>query len=99
MTETALLAETLRLCERYGVMPWHDYGSLRNAPGLPDLILVTMYRAAWRELKSYPGAPWSTAQIQYKYMLKAAGQDYDVWYPRDLESGLIESELYRLSQP
>jgi hypothetical protein len=97
MTEAELLAEIISLCEQRGISLVHNdapHHSKRrqNLIGFPDLFLCGTHRAAFRELKKQDGRS-SPEQTTWKYRLLAAGQDYDVWRPKDLESGRIEREL------
>ena len=97
MTEGDLLSEVLRLAEKYGVLAYHVYDSRRSSgPGFPDLVLASTSGLMFVELKDSVGMR-SPDQVTWAYTLAAAGQAYAVWRPRDLESGLIESELSELA--
>lgn len=97
MTEAELLKLIIMKCDDYNVTWWHDYYPQRNKAGLPDLILWGKYHLIWRELKLHGNKP-EGAQVTWKYGLLATGQDYKVWYPSDLDSGLIDAELEALSK-
>lgn len=91
MTENELLYAVRVLCRRYRLLPYHTFDSRRSEPGFPDVVLVGT-RVLWRELKGERnGLTW--AQAQWGRHLKAAGQDWAVWRPRDLRSGVIEREM------
>jgi hypothetical protein len=40
---------------RFGWRHWHDYDSVRNAPGFPDLVLVRDRSLIFAELKTQTG--------------------------------------------
>jgi hypothetical protein len=97
MTEAELFAQVTSLCEQRRVSLVHNdapHHSKRrqNLIGFPDLFLCGAHRIAFRELKKQYGRS-SPEQTTWKYRLLAAGQDYDIWRPKDLESGRIEREL------
>lgn len=97
MSEAELLAEITSLCEQRRIALVHNdapHHSRRrqNLIGFPDLFLCGTYRVAFRELKKQDGRT-TPDQTTWKYRLRAAGQDYDIWRPKDLESGRIEREL------
>jgi len=56
--------------------------------GLPDLLLIRE-RVMWRELKSEQGR-LRPAQKRILEALRQAGQDVDVWRPRDLDRVVVE---------
>lgn len=93
MTEVELEREVRRLLEVYhlGRSAFHVPDSRRMRAGLPDWIIVGR-SVLWRELKSEYGTV-SRDQRHIGYVLQAAGQDWDIWRPRDLASGRIEREL------
>ena len=74
-----------------------DARTVPSAKGLPDLFLIGTHHCAWRELKM-PGKKPEGQQVAWKYRLKAAGQNYDVWYPSALDSGQVEKELQSLNR-
>jgi hypothetical protein len=83
------------LCKLYGLLWYHAHDSRRSPSGLPDLIIVGR-RTIYRELKTEKGTV-STAQKEWIAALKAAGEDVDVWRPRDWHSGRIARELAALA--
>lgn len=91
MTESELQREIEKLCDKLGLLWWHDNYSLRNKPGLPDLIIVG-HTVLWVELKSNTGS-MKPAQRMWRNDLNSAGQEYRLWYPRDLHSGEIAKTL------
>lgn len=54
----------------------------RNAPGLPDLILVRRPRVVWAELKSERGR-LTDDQRAWIEELRACGQETYIWRPSD----------------
>ena len=79
MTESELQREIEKLCDKLGLLWWHDNYSLRNKPGLPDLIIVG-HAVLWAELKSNTGS-MKPAQRMWRNDLNSAGQEYRLWYP------------------
>ena len=98
MTEAELLAEVISRCERRGIR-WvhidtpHHNKKRQNLTGFPDLFLCGRTRVAFRELKKQYSRTSSPQQTTWKYALLAAGQDWAIWQPSDLESGRIDREL------
>lgn len=82
------------LCVRLGVRWYHAYDSRRSVPGWPDLVLIGQ-GIIYRELKSATGT-LRPDQRDWRDMLRAAGADWAIWRPADLESGRIEAELRAL---
>jgi len=80
------------LCRVLGVRYFHPHDSRRSVPGFPDLVLVGPGGVAYRELKTDRGT-LSPEQTTWKWALLAAGQDWAIWRPSDLASGLIRAEL------
>jgi hypothetical protein len=103
VSEAELLAAIIPLCEQRGIW-WvhidtpHHNKRRQNLFGFPDLFLCGTRRIAFRELKKQDGRTRPT-QTDWKYRLWAAGQDYDVWRPGDLQSGRIQRELDLLCSP
>lgn len=98
MTEAELLAEVAARCEERGIAwvhidtPAHNKRR-QNLIGFPDLFLCGTKGIAFRELKSQYTGRMRSKQTTWKYRLVAAGQDWDLWRPSDLESGRIDREL------
>jgi hypothetical protein len=83
------------LCKELGIRYFHAYNSRHSVPGFPDLVLVGSHGIAYRELKTDWGK-LSPDQTTWKYALLATGQDWEIWRPRDLASGLIRAQLATL---
>jgi len=102
MTEDELLAEVTARCKQHGIWwvhidtPFHNRRR-QNLIGFPDLFLCGTKGIAFRELKSQYTGRMSSEQTTWKYRLIAAGQDWALWRPSDLESGRIDRELDQLS--
>jgi len=92
MNETSLLRAVIALCGKYNVKYFHDYDSLLNPPGFPDLVLVGKKRCVFVELKAQHGQ-MSGDQVSWSWKLKAAGESWYLWRPSDLASGHIEEFL------
>lgn len=97
MTEAHLEREVRRLIARYGLWGYHTHDSRRSAPGWPDWVIVGS-GILYRELKSPYEQP-SGDQRDVGYRLQAAGADWAVWRPLDLESGTIARELEAIRPP
>jgi hypothetical protein len=97
MTEPQLAREVRRLIGLYDVHVMHltDARTAIGAAGMPDLILIGS-EILWRELKS-PYGRLDRQQVLWKYRLRAAGQDWDIWRPLDLDSGRIAQELQAIA--
>jgi hypothetical protein len=103
MTETELLYAITSgsrkrpgLCTQLGIRWYHAHDSRRSIPGWPDLVLVGN-SIIFRELKSAAGT-LRPEQHDWRDVLCAAGADWAIWRPADLESGRIEAELRTLIQ-
>lgn len=91
MSEQALQQAVVQICRMYGIKWYHPYDSRRSNKGWPDLVLCGT-RLILRELKTQVGQ-LTAEQQQWGERLRQAGQDWGVWRPADLESGLILREL------
>lgn len=96
MTEAELLRQVMALCHRHDVVCDHRYQPLHDPAGWPDCSLLGTIAAAFRELKNATRAV-SPAQQRIGQRMRLAGLDWDVWRPRDYESGRIETEIAALS--
>jgi hypothetical protein len=84
------LASSLRLHVHFCSMAKASWQGA--SPGFPDLVIIGRNGVLWRELK-IPPDKLRPAQRALGYTLCASGQDWKVWVPGHLESGLIEKEL------
>lgn len=91
MSEAELERELRALLEERDLYGFHPRVSKGSAPGWPDWVVVGR-RVLYRELKS-SGGQLTPEQRRVGWLLRAAGQDWDVWRPRDLHSGRIAREL------
>ncbi len=102
MLEEQLLAEVMARCEQLAVAcvhvsAVHHNRRRQNLIGFPDLFLCGPGGVAFRELKREGG--WlRPTQTNWKYRLLAAGQDWGVWQPSDLETGKVDKELAALAR-
>ena len=94
MLEDELLAEVLELCASHGVRTYRAVAGVRAQAGWPDLVLWSSW-LIFRELKSTTGR-CSRRQLELGRSLVVAGQDWGIWRPTDLESGLIEEQIASL---
>lgn len=69
--------------------------------GFPDLMVVGPGGVLFRELKTMDGMSRGLRPDQqvWRDRLKAAGQDWQTWMPRDLETGRIEQEMSAIEVP
>jgi hypothetical protein len=103
MTEAQLLAEITGRCDQFGIS-WvhidtpHHNKQRQNLVGFPDLFLCGPDSVAFRELKREGPlrGRLRPEQTDWKYRLRAAGQNWDIWRPSDLDSGRIDQELEAL---
>jgi hypothetical protein len=70
----------------------HRSAAMGASPGFTDLVVIGRNGVLWRELK-IPPDKLRPAQRALGYTLCASGQDWCVWVPGHLDSGLIEKEL------
>jgi hypothetical protein len=94
--EIELQREVAKRCLRYEVDMHHTHQPLQDRAGWVDLALLGTKRVMFRELKTRTGKV-SPAQKRTGDRLIAAGLDYAVWRPADLESGRVDRELAALS--
>lgn len=90
--ETPFLGRVLALARQHGWAAYHTHDSRKSAPGFPDVVLVRE-GVLWRELKTNTGK-LTQEQATWLSLLCHAGQDADVWRPRDWDAIVA-----RLTQP
>ena len=83
MTEKQFQSQVIRHAKRFGWVVYHTYDSRRCEPGFPDLVLVRD-RVLFRELKTEKGK-LTKAQSEWGEKLTAAGADWGVWTPSDMD--------------
>jgi hypothetical protein len=93
-TEKQLQDHTIGVARALGWLAYHTFDSRRSEKGYPDLHLVHPVRglSLFRELKTRTGRI-SPDQKKWGAALLAAGQDFAIWRPADLWSGLILEQL------
>ena len=99
-----LLSEILRRCAgRYLWAVPHNPARFSQriaaSNGFPDVMIIGPGGVLYRELKTYASPDLLPGQMLWKYRLKAAGQNWDIWTPRDLDNGRIDNELADLETP
>jgi hypothetical protein len=96
MTE-AIVSELAEFLDSFGErIKWihvPDSRQLWGTRGSPDYLIVGRRGVLWRECKPRPSSRLSPAQVGWKYMLLASGQDFKVWTARDLADGTCEHEV------
>lgn len=100
MTHGEVVAEILGRAAQRGVLGHYCPDSRRceGDRGLPDVLLVGPFGAAWVEVKT-GAAQLKPAQTTWKHMLLAAGQRYEVMREEDLtDGGLLNPLLLFLSE-
>ena len=97
MSEAELEEHVRAICNDLGVLRIHVYNSRGTTPGVPDAILIGPRGILWRELKTMRGK-LTPAQEQMGHALTVAGQDWGVWRPSLLLSGVIAKELAAISR-
>lgn len=96
MTEAELLRAVTAKCEEWGLWAYHNHGyKTATQKGFPDLVIIG-HGALFRELKSDDG-PLKLYQSEVGRRMEAAGLNWSVWRPADLESGRIQAELRKLA--
>lgn len=95
MNHAELQSRILTLAFQLRLHVHHCDMRLATMPGWPDLVLVGIHGAIWRELKIPPDKPTS-AQTEVGWMLRASGQDWAVWTPADWPEH-IHRELEKIS--
>ena len=88
----ALVRQAQMLARRYDVWAYHASNPIRDAPGLPDLLLLGTVTGIAREVKTGRGV-LSAGQADVGRRLTLASISFDVWRPEDLDSGRIEREI------
>jgi len=91
MTEAELLSQVREKCGELGLYTYHTANPIGSDKGWPDLVIIGS-RVLFRELKSYSGTV-TPEQAETGWILKAARQDWAVWWPKDLDNGNIERQL------
>lgn len=79
------------MCDELGLYHYHEPDSRRSVSGWPDLVIIGS-QVLFRELKSSAGV-LSHDQRIVSWKLRAARQDWAVWWPKDLHNGNIERQL------
>jgi len=96
MTEAGLLKAVTGICEDWGLWCYHNAGfRTASKKGFPDLVILG-HGMLFRELKSGDGSV-KVAQSDVGRRIEAAGGNWAVWRPEDLESGRIQRELRRIT--
>ena len=89
MKEKELLATVTRQARDKGWLVFHDYSSLRNTKGFPDLVLVRPPKILFIELKVENGR-LSAAQFEWLSQIGKCDQiDTAVWRPSHLTDHTI----------
>jgi len=99
MTEAEFQKQVIALAHGLGLAVFHSTDSRRDiGKGYPDLTIVSPGGVLFAELKTEFGR-LSSEQTRWRYKLLAAGQQYRVWTPEDMEYGNIRAALENLTDP
>lgn len=91
MSERDFQTEVIKFAKMLGWVYYHTHLSKNSVAGFPDLVLAKD-RILYRELKSEKGR-LTKDQKMWGERLRAAGGDWQVWRPSQLEQ--IYEELLR----
>lgn len=91
-TEAGFQAWVAQFAALHGWRVWHDLDARRNAPGLPDLLLVRGQRLVWAELKRQNGRV-RPAQREWLAALTLVGGNVEVYLWRPCDRSVIERLL------
>ena len=83
MTEKQFQSDVIRYAKKRGWIHFHCYDCRRSPEGFPDLVLVRN-KVLFRELKTDRGR-LTEPQKAWGQKLTAAGADYAVWRPKELQ--------------
>lgn len=98
MTHDELVAEIQRRARELGILS-HYCGQAQHCKadrGMPDLVLVGPYRAAFVEVKT-EWAQMDPGQTTWMHALTAAGELHFVVRPADLDGGRVDGLLESLA--
>lgn len=98
-SESQFQAAVILLAEVCGWKVYHTHDSRRSNKGFPDLVLVRE-RTIYRELKTETGK-LTPEQRDWLLALRQAGDDADMWRPRDWQhiEDILKSYAPRYSAP
>lgn len=96
MTEAQLQQAVIDLCDRLGLLVWHDNDSRRNRAGFLDLVIVGA-RTLFVELKTSKGKLTLEQEIWIKALRDAEDSDAVVWRPEHLRNGDVLRTLKTLA--
>ena len=84
LTERAFSQQVCDLARLYGWLVYRTWNSIHSPAGYPDLTLVRPPRVVFAELKVGRGK-LSPSQEVWRDSLLAAGQDWRLWRPEQME--------------
>ena len=92
----AVIADFRRLIKPYHNLIWHHCTHSVQCDGdhgLPDLLIIGPGAVLWRECKPHRHAHLSPGQVTWRYTIQAAGADWAIWTPEDVEDGTMDRDL------
>ena len=92
MNEKQFQANVVELCKYLGYLVYHTFDSRKSEPGWPDLVIVGRNRIIYREIKTENGVV-TDAQLKWGGAILAAGGDWGVWRPEDMDNLTIKETL------
>lgn len=98
MTESELNTHVVVMLAQRQLFGYHVRNSVGSARGWPDWVILGPGGIIFRELKTEGGLV-STDQSIVGRKLETAGQNWQVWRPSDLHSGMIARQMDRLMKP
>lgn len=95
MNHTELDAYVRQQALWMGLYAFHPAISVGSEKGWPDWVLLGSNGLLFRECKIPPDG-CTSEQRAVGYALQAVGQDWAIWTPADVQSGLIVREMERI---
>jgi hypothetical protein len=98
VTESDYLADVYEICKDAGVSVHHCNDSRHcHGAGFPDLLLIGVRGILFREVKASATDRPRPEQTAILWLLRAAGQDAEVWNATDLLTGRVADEIARIA--
>lgn len=98
MSHAVLCGVIERRADELGILWTHLPDTARRIAhrGFPDYVLSGPFGTMFREVKTTGEQP-DTDQRTWGWMLRAGGEDYAIWEPKDLPTERIYRELRRIA--
>lgn len=94
MTHDEIVAEIQRRAKSRGILSHYCHRAqfCQGDRGLPDVIAVGKFRAAWIEVKT-PYDRLDPPQTTWMHALRGAGEEHHVIRPEQLDDGTLDAIL------